>query len=605
MKGFLKIVFGTMVGMALWCVLAFGICLVSLIGMSASESATTPVKKGSVLRINLNGELSERSVSPSPMEMLMGGGMQASLGLDQLLDAIEEAATNDKVKGIYIEADNFAGGVPATMQELRQALVKFKKDSGKWIVAHGDQFNQSAYYLASVADQISMNPEGVTDWHGLASVPMFMADAAKKLGVKFQVFKVGTYKSAVEPYILTQMSDANREQVTSFLGSVWGNMVKEVGASRKLSEATLNALADSMLALRPQQASVDAKLIDKLYYIDQFKADLRKRLELKDGKEIPFVSPADLAAAAEEKSSKNKIAVYYAVGEIVDEPSQMAPLQGGGPNIVTMPTLRELQKIRKDEDVKAVVLRVNSPGGSAFASEQIWHEIQLLKKEKPVVVSMGGYAASGGYYISCGANKIVAEPTTLTGSIGIFGLVPEASELLEDKVGLHFDVVKTNKYADFGGASVMGFPARPFSADEAPFMQAMIERGYDLFTKRVAAGRGISQDSVDAIGQGRVWTGEQAIKLGLVDKLGNLDDAIELAAKLAKLDDDYKCVGYPAEKQWFESLLDQKQESYFDEKARQQFGALYPFILNLQRYARPATIKDCVYARIPFELGLQ
>lgn len=604
MKGFLKIVFGTMVGIALWCALVFIIGIVSLIGMSASETATSPVKKGSVLRINLNGTLDERATTPSPIDMLMGGGNVQSLALDQLLDAIDEAATNDKVKGIYIEVGDFAGGTPATMQELRQALVKFKKDFKKWIVAHGDQYNQGAYYVASVADQISMNPEGIADWHGLASVPMFMADAAKKLGVKFQVFKVGTYKSAVEPYILTEMSPANREQVTSFLGSVWENMVKEVGASRKLSAEQLNALADSMITLQPQQASVDAKLIDKLYYIDEFKADLRKRLDLKDGKEIPFVSPADLAAAADKESSKNKIAVYYAVGDIVDEPSQMAPLQGGA-SIVTMPTLRELQKLRKDEDVKAVVLRVNSPGGSAFASEQIWREIQLLKKEKPVVVSMGGYAASGGYYISCGANKIVAEPTTLTGSIGIFGLIPEGSELLEDKIGLHFDVVKTNKYADFGGAAVMGIPARPFSADEAPFMQAMIERGYDLFTKRVAAGRGISQDSVDAIGQGRVWTGEQAIKLGLVDKLGNLDDAIEEAAKLAELGDDYACEGYPAEKPWFESLMEQKQESYFDEQARQRLGILYPFAQTLQRYTRPATIKDCVYARIPFELGLQ
>lgn len=605
MKGFLKIVFGTMVGIALWCALAMIICLVSLVGMTASETATAPVKKGSVLRINLNGALDERAVTPTPMDMLMGGGMEASLGLDQLKDAIDEAATNDKVKGIYLEVGNFMGGTPATMQELRQALVQFKKDSGKWIVAHGDQYNQGAYYLASVADQLSMNPEGVVDWHGLASVPMFMADAAKKLGVKFQVFKVGTYKSAVEPYILTEMSPANREQVTSFLGSVWGNMVKEVGASRKLSADKLNALADSMMAIRPQQQSVDAKLVDKLFYIDQFKADLRKRLDLKDGKEIPFVSPADLLAAAKPETSKNKVAVYYAVGEIVDQPSQMSPLTGGGSNIVTMPTLRELQKLRKDKDVKAVVLRVNSPGGSAFASEQIWREVQLLKKEKPVVVSMGGYAASGGYYISCGANKIVAEPMTLTGSIGIFGLIPEASELLTDKVGLHFDVVKTNKHADFGGASVMGLPARAFNADEAPMMQAMIERGYDLFTKRVAAGRGISQDSVDAIGQGRVWTGEQAIKLGLVDKLGNLDDAIELAAKLAKLDDDYVCEGYPAEKPWFESLMEQKQESYFDEQARLRLGAFYPFMQTLQRLAAPNTLKDCVYARIPFELGLQ
>ena len=604
MKGFLKIVFGTMVGVSLLCIIALVICLISLIGMSASETATSSVKKGSVLRINLNGSLEERATTQSPLSMVMGGGATAALGLDQLKDAIEEAATNDKVEGIYMEVGNFMGGTPATLQELRQALVQFKKNSDKWIVAHGDQYSQGAYYLASVADQVSMNPEGVTDWHGMASVPMFMAEAAKKLGVKFQVFKVGTYKSAVEPYILTEMSPANREQVTAFLGSIWNNMVKEVGQSRHLTEDQLNLLADSMLALQPQQVSVDAKLIDKLFYIDQFKADLRKRLNLKEGKEIPFVSPADLVAAAKDKSSKNKIAVYYAVGDIIDQTPQNDFL-GGSSHIVTMPTLRELQKLRKDKDVKAVVLRVNSPGGSAFASEQIWREVQLLKKEKPVVVSMGGYAASGGYYISCGADKIVAEPMTLTGSIGIFGLVPEASELLTDKVGLHFDVVKTNKYADFGGASVMGFPARPFTADEGSMMQAMVERGYDLFTKRVAAGRGISQDSVDAIGQGRVWTGEQAIKLGLVDKLGNLDDAVELAAKLAKLGDDYECAGYPAERPWYETLMDQKQESYFDEQARLRLGAFYPFFQTLQQFAAPATIKDCVYARLPYELGLQ
>ena len=604
MKGFLKIVFGTMVGIGLWCVLAFLILIISLVGMSASESATTSVRKGSVLRINLTGVLDERAGQQSPLDMIQGD-TEAPLALDQLKEAIADAAKNEKIEGIYLEIDAFAGGTPATIQELRQALVKFKKDSGKWIMAYGDAYNQSAYYLASVADQIAMNPEGMLDWHGLASASMFFTDAAKKLGVKFQVFKVGTYKSAVEPYILTQMSDANREQVTSFLNSIWKNIVAEVGESRNLSAEKLNELADSAIAFRKQDQALQAGLIDTLYYLDQFKASLRERLDLKEGKEIRFVSPADVIAAADKDKSDDKIAVYYAVGEIVDqEPSGIGAVQGET-NIVTLPTIRELQKLRKDEDVKAVVIRVNSPGGSAFASEQIWHEIQLLKAEKPVVISMGGLAASGGYYISCGADKIFAEPTTLTGSIGIFGLIPEASELLEQKVGLHFDVVKTNRLSDMGGASVMGLPARAFTAEEGALLQAYVERGYDTFISRVSAGRGISKDSVDAIGQGRVWTGEQAIGLGLVDQIGNLDDAIAEAAKLAELGEKYTTETYPAEKPWLESLMETKKESYFDEQLRLRLGAMYPFVQTLQLMSKPKSLRECVYARLPYEMYIR
>ena len=570
MKGFLKIVFGTMVGIGLWCVLAFLILIISLAGMSASESATTSVRKGSVLRINLTGVLDERAGQQSPLDLIQGD-TEAPLALDQLKEAIAEAAKNDKIEGIYLEIDAFAGGTPATLQELRQALVKFKKDSGKWIVAYGDAYNQSAYYLASVADQIAMNPEGMLDWHGLASASMFFTDAAKKLGVKFQVFKVGTYKSE----------------------------------SRNLSAEKLNELADSAIAFRKQDQALQAGLIDTLYYLDQFKASLRERLDLKEGKEIRFVSPADVIAAADKDKSDDKIAVYYAVGEIVDqEPSGIGAVQGET-NIVTLPTIRELQKLRKDEDVKAVVIRVNSPGGSAFASEQIWREIQLLKAEKPVVISMGGLAASGGYYISCGADKIFAEPTTLTGSIGIFGLIPEASELLEQKVGLHFDVVKTNRLADMGGASVMGLPARAFTAEEGALLQAYVERGYDTFISRVSAGRGISKDSVDAIGQGRVWTGEQAIGLGLVDQIGNLDDAIAEAAKLAELGDKYTTETYPAEKPWFESLMETKKESYFDEQLRLRLGAMYPFVQTLQLMSKPKSLRECVYARLPYEMSIR
>ncbi|MBQ7494599.1 MAG: signal peptide peptidase SppA [Bacteroidaceae bacterium] len=602
MKEFIKYVFATVVGIGLFMLVAGVICFVSLIGMAASEGQTAPVKKNSVLRINLSGALEERADEQNPLAMFMGDQF-SSLGLDQLLDAVEEAAENDKVEGIYIEVGTgFSGGTPAMLQELRQALVKFR-ESGKWIVTYGDIYSQGAYYLASVADQVVVNPSGMVDWHGFASVPMFYTDLMKKMGIKMQVFKVGTFKSAVEPYINTEMSEPNRQQVTAFLSGIWDQYKDEVAASRSLSVAQLDALADTFVLMRPTEYLVEAGLVDTLAYIDGFKDLLRTRLGLKEKQNINFVSPADLVAAAKKKDEKDRVAVYYAFGEIVDQVSSN-PLSGSDASIVTMPTIRELQKLRKDDKVKAVVIRVNSPGGSAFASEQIWHEIQLLKAEKPVVISMGGLAASGGYYISCGANKIVAEPTTLTGSIGIFGMFPDGSELIEDKLGLHFDLVKTNKYADFGGAAVMSLAARPLNADESVLMQAYIERGYDLFISRVAAGRDISKDSVNAIGQGRVWTGEQAIQLGLVDQLGNLNDAIDEAAKLAELE-KYSVDTYPAPANFLEQFLNQKQESYFDTHLRAALGDFYPMFSTMQWMMQNRRIDQCVYARLPYCLLMQ
>ena len=601
MKEFIKYVFATVVGLGLFLLISGIIFFVSIIGMAASEGATTSVKKGSVLRINLAGSLEERTGEENPLMMLMGDQM-ASLGLDQLLEAVDEAATNDKVEGIYLEVSStFMGGSPAMMQELRQALLKYK-ESGKWIYAYGDIYSQGAYYLASTADKIVVNPHGIVDWHGLGGAPMFYTEAMKKLGVKMQVFKVGTFKSAVEPYILTEMSEANRLQTEAYLGSIWNQMCDEIGKNRQLSNDQLNSLADSLTALQPTELLIESGLVDTLAYIDGFKEMLRTKLGLKEKKPINFVSPADLVAAIDKKDEKARVAVYYAYGEIVDQ-AVTNPLSAGGTFIETMPTIRELQKLRKDENVKAVVIRVNSPGGSAFASEQIWHEIQLLKAEKPVVISMGGMAASGGYYISCGANKIIAEPTTLTGSIGIFGMIPEGRELLQDKLGLRFDVVKTNKHSDFGASSVMGILARGFDESESALMQAEIERGYDLFTSRVAEGRGISQDSVDVIGQGRVWTGEQAIKIGLVDQLGNLEDAIAEAAKLAELD-KYSTDSYPAPSNFMDQLFNQKQESYFDTHMRAALGEFYPMVSTMQWMLQPQRIDQCIYARVPFELKI-
>jgi len=606
MKEFLKYVFATVVGIGLATLLMCVVFFVSIIGMAASEGATSPVKKNSVLRINLSGALEERADNSDPFSMAMAGVMgqeEGALGLDQLLAAVEEAAKNEKVEGIYLEvASSFVGGTPAMMQELRQALLKYK-ESGKWILAYGDIYGQGAYYLTSLADKIVLNPKGILDWHGMGAVPMFYTDMMKKAGIKMQVFKVGTFKSAVEPYINTEMSEPNREQVTSYINSIWGQFVEEVGKSRNLTAEQLNILADTLTALQPTEFLVENGLVDTLAYIDGFKDMLRAKLNLEEKKPINFVSPADLVAAADKDDEDDRIAVYYAFGDIVDQ-ANSNPITGGGATIETMPTIRELQKLRKDEDVKAVVIRVNSGGGSAFASEQIWHEVQLLKAEKPVVISMGGLAASGGYYISCGANKILAEPSTLTGSIGIFGMIPDGSELIQDKLGLHFDVVKTNKYADFGGGSLMGIPARPFTADEAVLMQAEIERGYDLFISRVAEGRGITKDSVDAIGQGRVWTGEQAIKLGLVDQLGNLNDAIAEAAKLAGLK-EYSVDSYPAPVDFMQQLFNEKKESYFDTHMKAALGDFYPMLGTMQWMMQNRRIDQCVYARVPFELNVR
>lgn len=603
MKDFLKYVFATVVGLGLAMLLMFVIFFVSIIGMAAGEGATATVKKGSVLRINLNGVLEERADNQDPLSLAMAGLMgddATTLGLDQLLDAVAEAAKNDKVEGIYMEVGSgFGGGTPAMLQELRQALLKYK-ESGKWIFAYGDVYSEGAYYLTSLADKIVVNPKGIVDWHGMASVPMFLTDVLAKAGVKMQVFKVGTFKSAVEPYINTEMSEPNRQQVTAYLTSIWNQYKDEIGKSRNLTAEQLDVLADTLTAIQPTEFLVESGLVDTLAYIDGFKDMLRNKLGLKEKKPINFVSPADLVAAADKDSEKNRIAVYYAFGDIVDQASSN-PITGGGASIETMPTIRELQKLRKDEDVKAVVIRVNSGGGSAFASEQIWHEVELLKAEKPVVVSMGGLAASGGYYISCGANKILAEPSTLTGSIGIFGMFPDATELVTEKLGLHFDVVKTNKYADFGAPTVMGALGRHFTADESALMQAEIERGYDLFISRVAEGRGISKDSVDAIGQGRVWTGEQAIKLGLVDQLGNLNDAIAEAAKLAKLD-KYSTDSYPAPADFMQNFLNEKKESYFDAHLKASLGEFYPMLGTMQWMMQNRRIDQCIYARVPFEI---
>ena len=589
MKDFFKYVLATIVGLVLTSIIMTIICIVSMAGMMASEGMSEPVKDNSVLRIKLQGTISEKGGEDNPLAFLSNGEIQ-DIALDQALDALKKAAKNDKVKGIYLEG-GILSSTPAELQELRQGLLEFKK-SGKWIVSYADQYSRASYYLCSTADKVYMNPIGMLDWSGMSSEPIFYKGLLEKVGVKMQVFKVGTYKSAVEPYINDKMSDANREQVTSFLGSIWGNMLKDVAQSRKMTVEALNSLADSMTMLAAPEASVKGGLVDKLCYKSEVKEAFKKRLKLEDDDKLTFTSIKDVANAEDlNEKVDDEIAVYYAYGEIVDERANGYNQEH---NITAKEMTIDLQKLAKDKDVKAVVIRVNSPGGSAYASEQIWHEIEILKAKKPVVVSMGGLAASGGYYISCGANKIFAEPTTLTGSIGIFGMIPDASELLTKKLGLSFDVVKTNALSDFGSTG------RPFNETECRLMQAYINKGYDLFTGRVAKGRGMAQDSVKAIAEGRVWTGEQALKIGLVDKMGNLDDAIKAAAKLAKVE-KYTTAQYPDIEPWYVGLLNKNTNDYMESQMRALLGDYYSsfsLIRNLKN-------QNPIQARIPFDPNIK
>ena len=580
MKSFLKQVLAVIVGICSVGAFATLMFFVMLGVMLATGDEKQSVSDNSILRIELTGTVVDRSTPDNPLNQLLGRSEASSQGLDVLIDAIKTAKSDKRIKGIYIEGGTMSSDF-ATLQELRGALVDFKS-SGKFIVSYADSYTQGAYYIASVGDRVLINPSGLLDWHGIAMQPMFWTGLMEKVGVKAQVFKVGTYKSAVEPFILKEMSPANREQVESMITDLWKETCTAVATSRKLSPDSLNAYADRYITLADGADYKRLKLVDDLTYVDQVRDELRKRM---NDKEVTFVSPEVVAAQAEDTGDDdNQVAVYYASGNIVDVAGSGA-LMGGGDEIIGSRVVEDLDKLANDKDVKAVVLRINSGGGSAYASEQMWRAVQLLKKKKPVVVSMGGMAASGGYYMSCGANYIVAEPTTLTGSIGIFGLIPDFSGLVKDKLGLRFDVVKTNKASDFGTLS------RPFDAAESAALQAHVNRGYALFLKRVAdgrtaAGHKMTPEAVDHIAQGRVWTGNQALKNGLVDKIGTLNDAILKAEQLAQTKNP-AVVRYPAPKSWMESFNKEKQEDdYFERKMKLVLGDYYEplnFIQNVDR----------------------
>lgn len=596
MKDFLKHVLATIVGLFGFGIVMLILGFISLIGIMVSGNGTTKIDDNSVLVINLQGDISEKAEEDF-IGRLTGNRIN-QLGLNELKDAIKKAQDNDKIKGIYLQAGVLQSDY-ATLQELRNTLADFKK-SGKWIIAYGDSYTQGAYYLTSVANKLYLNPEGMLDWHGIAARIQFNKGLYDKVGLKYQVFKVGKFKSYTERYTEEQMSEPNHEQVKRYINGLWDIMVADVSKSRNIAPTKLRQLADSTLFLNDNKMLVSNKIVDGLLYYDQLKAAMKKQLGIDEDEDINQVTVGDVIEASEEDTKGDAIAVYYCEGAIVRMPSES--LFGGEKEIVSDVVCSDLADLADDDDVKAVVLRINSGGGDAYASEQLWRQVKLLNAKKPVVVSMSGMAASGAYYMSMGARWLVAQPTTLTGSIGIFACLPDFSELYNQKLGIRFDEEKTNEMATFSYPIGMVPMARHFNATEATAIQNYVNRGYVLFRQRVAEGRKMKTAQVEDVAQGRVWLGTDALRLKLVDQLGGLEEAMTKAAQLAKLK-KYHAEEYPLVGSLLEQLLNQAENhnNYLDSHMRMVLGEFYQPFVEL----RNARNRELLQARIPFTLDVK
>lgn len=587
MKQFLKFTLATIVGVIITSIL-FVLIFFAVIGAvaGASDSATV-LKPNSVYELNLEGTLIDRSKDDPFTGVLneaFGKQTENSIGLDDVLSNINKAKKDDNIVGIYLKGGSLSGGI-ASIKEIRNALIDFKK-SGKFIVAYADNYSQRMYYLVSVADKILLNPQGMLELKGLSAQTMFFKKTLDKLGIEMQIVKVGTFKSAVEPLIMTKMSDANRLQVSVFMNSIWNTILKDVSVSRKIPFEKLNMYADEMLMFQPTEKAKQYALVDSLVYIEQVDSILRKcDKKLKKGDNLVFVKQSAMNKVADtNKYDKNKVAIIYAVGEITDEE---------GEGIVSKDLVKTIDDIAKDDKVKAVVFRISSPGGSAYGSEQICHALTLLKAKKPVIVSMGDYAASGGYYIACMADKIVAQPNTITGSIGIFGVIPNISGLNE-KLGITYDGIKTNKMSDAISIN------RAFTPDERNLMQNYVNRGYELFVKRCAEGRKMKPEQIKAIAEGRVWTGEDALKIGLVDKIGGLNDAIKMAVDKAKLK-SYNVSEYPEKEDFATKIMKNFSKDIQTSLLKSQLGDQYNAFQQIKNLGRINGIQ----ARMSYDLIIQ
>lgn len=588
MKSFFKYVLATVTGLFISFLLLFivGAIIIGALVSSAMKEQTTTVAENSILTVRMDFTVTERTV-PNPFEDLdlPNFYVNKTLGLEDILSRLEAAETDDKIKGILLDV-SFVNAGFASLQEVRDALVRFK-ESGKFIVAFSEYYSQKAYFLASTADEIYIHPEGNMDFKGLASEISFIKGTLDKLGVEMQVVKVGTYKSAVEPLIQDKMSEANREQVTSYLGSLYTKFLADIAEGRGIPTDSLHHIADQLLVTNAQQA-IDYGLADGTMYMDELLDELKDRLDISADKDIHAVSLRNYKPAGSKTGSvtRDRIAIVYATGEITSG-------EGSEEVIGSAKISRELRKLRRDDKVKAVVFRINSPGGSALASDVIWREVDLMRQEKPIIVSMGDVAASGGYYIAAAADSIFAQPNTLTGSIGVFGTVPNMQKLFNNHLGITFDIVKTGKFSDFLSGSL----SRPMTREEEHILQQEVNRIYHTFVKRVADGRSLTPEQVDSIGQGRVWSGAQAVEIGLVDRLGGIEDAVEAAAQKAGLE-EYRIVRYPAIKQPFESLLSSGKDQIQSWYGRTQFGPFY------DQYQRIKSLVDQrgVLALMPYSI---
>ena len=573
MKQFFKFVFASMVGFFLTSLIIGGIVVLLIIGLIAAAGSEKQVEvdPNSIIHINFTNSIPERTPRKSPLDLL-GLEENKTIGLNDILANIKRAKNDSNIKGIFLDESYMLSG-QATTEEIRNALIDFKK-SGKFVIAYSEVYTQGFYYLASVADKVYINPKGIFEFKGFSSQISFFKGALDKLGIEAQVIKVGTYKSAVEPFILTKMSDANRMQVNSYMGSLYDHFLTGISQARHISKDSLFDIANNLKIQFPEDA-LKYKLVDGLKYRDEVLDELKNRTDVGEKSDLHDVELADYTGSSnkpEKKESKNHIAIIYASGEITGG--------DGDDNTIGSDKISEaLRKARLDDKVKAVVLRVNSPGGSSLASDVIWREVYLTKKVKPIIVSMGDLAASGGYYISCAADSIIAEPNTITGSIGIFAIIPNFQKLLNDKLGITFDGAKTGKYADLGDVT------RPLSPEERAILQNSVNRGYDEFTKAVADGRHKTQAYINSIGQGRVWTGEQAIKIGLVDRLGNINDAIKSAAKKASVK-NYEIDAYPEQKGLFSKMGNNLSEEMHTRAVKSELGENYVYYEQLKNITK-------------------